>query len=235
MKLLLNLAVILILSCSAQAQDHERIDFEGSLSSGDQTLESGQWYDVFHFDALKGQKVVVRMESSDFDTYLYLNSPSGNSWDNDDYEGESVSQLEVIATEAGEYEIWASSYTSDMGGTYYIVVELGEVAEIVTIQGRLDHADTQALKGEYFDSHVFEITTDVQVQVELMSLGFDGYLIVTSPSGSVWRNDDAGSTSISRIGPVAGEQGKWRVDVTTVSEGEVGAYDVIVSKIPNSM
>lgn len=232
MKVVLCLLALMMLGYPARAQDSDHLFFEGTLSSGDRSRESGEWYDAFPFKVLKGQQLRVRMESSDFDTYLIIKSPSGNSWDNDDFEGESVSQVDVIATEAGEYTIWASSYSSDMTGDYAITVDLGEVADIVTLQGRLDHSDNQALKGEYFDTHTFDSTAGVEIQVELMSLGFDGYLIVTAPSGSVWRNDDAGSTSQSRIGPVAGEQGKWRVDVTTVSEGEVGAYDVIISKIP---
>ena len=70
-----------------------------------------------------------------------------------------------------------------------------------------------------------------QVIVELLSLGFDGYLVVTGPSGEVHRNDDAGSTQLSRIGPLTGT-GKWRIDVTSNSAGETGAYDLRFIVIP---
>ena len=231
MKIFLNLFLFLSLGVGSLFAQETR-SFNGSLGQGDLSRESGEWYDSYTFKVLKGQKFVATMTSGDFDTFLIIQSPSGNSWENDDFDGESVSQLDIIATEGGEWTAWASSYGAEMVGEYDLTIEPGIIVDVATTSGRLDHQDNQALKGEYYDTHTFDGSGDVQIQVELLSLGFDGFLILTSPAGNIWRNDDTGSTSMSRIGPVAGMDGKWRIDVTSASAGEVGAYDVIISQIP---
>ncbi len=63
--------------------------------------------------------------------------------------------------------------------------------------------------------------------IQLTSLGFDGYLVVTRPDGVVVRN--GGSTPESmQVGPVPAMRGRWRVDVTSEAAGMVGAYDLRV-------
>ena len=55
---------------------------------------------------------------------------------------------------------------------------------------------------------------------------------MSAPSGQQWRNDDAGSTSLSRVENIVGAPGNWTVDVTTVGPGQVGAYDLRVIVFP---
>jgi hypothetical protein len=62
--------------------------------------------------------------------------------------------------------------------------------------------------------------------VELASFGFDGYLVVRAPDGQTWRNDDAGSASLSRLSDLPPMSGEWTVWVTTLGMEEVGAYDL---------
>jgi hypothetical protein len=173
------------------------------------------------------------MTSAAFDTYLVLRSPAGMETFNDDFEGSSVSQLEFLASEAGTWTVWASSYGSDMGGAYSLEINLGGTGKLETLSGRLDPSDTVALKGEYYDTHTIDRATADPFIVELTSLGFDGYLVVTAPSGQTWRNDDAGSQTLSRIGPIQGT-GAWRINVTSVAAEEVGAYDVRIMTFPRN-
>ena len=64
-----------------------------------------------------------------------------------------------------------------MGGAYALEVYLGGIGKLEVFPGRLDPSDAVALKGEYYDTHSIDITTSEPFVVELVSLGFDGYLV----------------------------------------------------------
>jgi len=219
---------LLLLTAVAQAQT-----YNGSLEAGDPFRAEGVWYDAYTFEATTAQLVRVRMTSAAFDTYLILQSPTGVETVNDDFEGAAVSQLELLASEAGTWTVWASSYGGDTGGEYTLEIHLGGTGKLETLTGRLDPSDTVSLKGEYYDTHVIDMATSDPFIVELTSLGFDGYLVVTAPAGQVWRNDDTGSQTLSRVGPMQGS-GQWRIDVTSAVAEEVGAYDVRIMTFPKN-
>jgi hypothetical protein len=208
--------------------------FSGTLDPGDATREFGEPYDAYRFEAQEGQQVTVRLEGEpDLDTYLIVRSPSGTTeWANDDFEGSNVSQVSFVAGEPGTWDAWASAYNSEQRGAYDLTITPGGIAEITTLAGRLDPSDQQAIKGEYYDTHTIEAPASGTFSVELVSYGFDGFLHVASPSGQHWRNDDAGSTTLSRVENLPGEPGAWTVDVTTVGAGEVGAYALRVLAFP---
>lgn len=203
----------------------------GSLGSGDAQRGEGVYYDAVTIPVDVPSELTIRMESHDFDTYLIVRSPSGQEMVNDDFESQSVSQVDLIATETGAWTVWASSYGAGMEGEYSLVVTRGRELEIETLQGRLDYRDPVALKGEHFDTITRELPGEGSYIFELISLGFDGYLVVTSPTGEVWRNDDAGSTNVSRVGPVTGAAGTWTIQATSLLAGEQGAYDLNLIRV----
>lgn len=229
MRLLLAL-VLLAVAAPAAAQS-----YTGSLGPGSPTREHGAPYDAYTFEAEQGQVVRVRMEGEDaLDTYLIVRSPSGTEWVNDDFEWMlNISQVDLVAPEAGTWTAWASAYSSHGEGSYTLDIRLGPIAEVTTIEGRLDPRDAQSIKGEYYDTIAIEAPASGTFSVELISYGFDGFLRVTSPSGQQWRNDDAGSTSVSRVENLRGMPGEWTVDVTSYSPEEVGAYDLHVIVFPD--
>lgn len=207
--------------------------YSGALEPGDTAREFGELYDAYPFEAQEGQQVTVRLEGEpNLDTYLIVRSPSGTEWTNDDFEGNNVSQVSFVAGEAGTWNVWASAYNSEQRGTYTVVITPGGIAEVTTVSGRLDPSDTQSIKGEYYDTHTIDAPESGTFSVELVSYGFDGFLHVASPSGQHFRNDDAGSTTLSRIENLQGAPGAWTVDVTTIGEGAVGAYDLRVLVFP---
>lgn len=217
------LAVLLLTTATPTvAQTHT-----GTLASGDATLDEGEFVDAYRFEAQVGQRFVVTMTSDDFDTYLVLHSPTGQITENDDAGPGSL--IEMIASEAGTWKVEATSYAAGETGAYEVVIEAGPVAQVKVIEGRLDTSDATALKGEFYDTHTVSVPAQGESFVELTSLGFDGYLVVESASGQVWRNDDAGSMTLSRVGPIAGDDaGQLTVHVTSLDPGEVGAYDLRV-------
>ncbi|MEP0546105.1 MAG: PPC domain-containing protein [Rhodothermales bacterium] len=207
--------------------------YSGTLEPGDATRDFGELYDAYSFEAKNGQQVTVRMEGDpNLDSYLIVRSPSGTEWNNDDFEGSNISQVSIIASEPGTWNVWASAYNSEQRGPYTLVITPGGIAEVTTVSGRLDPSDRQTIKGEYYDTLPIDAPARGTFAVELVSYGFDGFLRVSAPSGQQWRNDDAGSTTLSRVENLVGASGNWTVDVTTVGPGQVGAYDLRVIVFP---
>ncbi len=228
MKLLILVGLIAGFATPLAAQT-----FSGTLAPGDATRDFGELYDAYNFDAKNGQQVTVRLEGDpELDTYLIVRSPSGTEWTNDDFEGSNISQVSLVAGEAGAWSVWASAYNSEQRGAYTLVITPGGIATVTTLQGRLDPSDQQTIKGEFYDTLPIDAPDRGSFAVELLSYGFDGFLRVTAPNGQQWRNDDAGSTSLARLENLVGAPGDWTVDVTTVGAGEVGAYDVRVLAFP---
>ncbi len=96
----------------------------GQLEAGDASRASGAYRDLYVFEGRVGQSIMVAMTSSDFDTYLEVTSPNGETITNDDFNGStSRSQVELVLRDAGRYRITATSYVADQVGSYEIAVQ----------------------------------------------------------------------------------------------------------------
>jgi hypothetical protein len=221
-RLLLPAALAAVFAGAPAAQQPDV--YTGTLDANDPVRPGGMPYDAYTFEVRADQMVTVRMESTTFDTYLIVRSPSGVETISDDFEGTMISQVDLIASEPGTWTAWASSYSTGGAGDYTLTVRRGGVGQARLVQGRLDRQDAQALKGEYYDTHTFEARGGGQVLIQLTSLGFDGFLVVTAPDGTVVREDGSGETF--QVGPLPATRGSWRVDVTSAYAGMVGAYDL---------
>ncbi len=80
--------------------------------------------------------------------------------------------------------------------------------------------------GEFYDEHPFQADAGQAITAEMTSSEFDTYLIVVSPSGEVWENDDFGSTSVSHLELIADASGTWLLVATSYQAGETGNYAV---------
>ncbi len=100
----------------------------GNLQTGDQTLNSGEFADLYNQNVDRGETIVVEMSSSQFDPYLILRPPGGGTQvDNDDFEGDRTrSRIEYVATQGGNYEVIATSYQPGESGDYGVTIEVGE-------------------------------------------------------------------------------------------------------------
>ena len=228
MHTIFTLAMALTVSMLAAAPGQS---FSGVLESSDPVWEDSRHYDAYTVEVEQNQQVTVSMESAEFDTYLIVRGPDGTTFTNDDFEGTNSSQVQFLALAGGKWTIMASAFGTEAGGSYSVEVTLGAVGEVEVIDGRLDPSDAQALKGEYYDAHVVEIGDERPFTVELISYGFDGYLVVQAAGGETWRNDDTDSMNVSRVGPLSGA-GTWTVTVTTSSPEQMGAYDLRIIRFP---
>lgn len=98
----------------------------GELAAGDRTLSSGEFMDTFPMTFAPGAPVSIRLESTEFDTYVIVRSPSGRQQDNDDIRpGILNSGLDIPSAEAGEYSVIVTSYRPGETGHYTLSVTPG--------------------------------------------------------------------------------------------------------------
>ena len=210
--------------------------FTGTLAKDDALQpDRNAFSDSYTIRLEEGQITSVEMRSASFDTYLIVRAPSGLTHENDDFEGANTSRVDFVAEESGDWTVVATAYGAGETGAYMVDVDAGAIAEIRVIEGRLVPSDGQSLKGEYLDTYELPLDAGTPVTVYLQSYGFDGYLVVESPTGRFWRNDDFGSVDRSRVGPLTpAQKGVWKVHVTSAMAEEVGGYDLRLTIMPES-
>ena len=95
--------------------------------------------------------------------------------------------------------------------------------------GHLGVGDTVRANGAYQDSYAFGFLK--YPVVEVTSDDFDTYLIVESPSGLRFVNDDYhGDTRRSQLSPTLDEDGEYQVSVSSYTAGESGEYTLRVTR-----
>jgi subtilisin family serine protease len=118
----------------------------GTLDGGD-CLVSGKRRDRYSFSGIAGQQIAVTLDSSAFDTYLYLlNSSSGQviSENNNVIAGSSNSRIPATGNftipTTGNYIIAASSFSSGITGAYTVSL----TSPFYNISGAVTYGTTPA-------------------------------------------------------------------------------------------
>lgn len=129
-RFLLPLAAAALAAGSAQAQRSivpGEITRE-TLSSGDPRQSNGTYYDDYVFAGRRNETVIVTMESSSFDTYLYLGTTRRGTFTelqrDDDGGNGTNSRIEMRLPDDGTYVIRASSL-SQRTGAYTLTLNGG--------------------------------------------------------------------------------------------------------------
>ena len=208
------------------------------LEAGDATLTSGEYRDNFTFSGQRGQEAVIDLRSSDFDPYLIVYTPSGEQFDNDDYEGEvSRSLIAFVLDETGTYEVTVTSYQEGESGDYTLQMDVGDSVELAGIReetGTLGRGDNTLDDGEFIDIYEFTGRPGQRVTIDLRSDDFDTYVILEVPNGDQQENDDAEDTTDSLLVTDITESGTYRVGVTSYETGETGAYRLTIDQVDTS-
>lgn len=98
----------------------------GYLDTADTRTDDGKYQDVYSFDGSAGQALAVDLSSSDFDTYLTVIAPSGETFENDDFDGSTARSLvDFTLPETGRYRIVATTYASATTGSYQLALNNG--------------------------------------------------------------------------------------------------------------
>lgn len=157
----------------------------GSLVPGDARTEHGPHYDAYVIRGTPGERVVVRMTSDDFITYLYGGHQRGGEWVEEDANSgpaDTGSRLAVHLGADGAYLVRAAAFFSGDGGAYQLRVTPADPAAAVpvhpgqTVQGALAAGDHEGESGGLEDHYVIRGTPGGLATVMAESREFDAYL-----------------------------------------------------------
>jgi hypothetical protein len=102
------------------------VPLRSALAVGDSTLSDGSYFHAYALEVTAGATVRASMESSAFDTFLYLYRVEGDSLGRvafDDDSGEDANSLiEWTADRAGSYIVVANALSRDSRGEYTLTV-----------------------------------------------------------------------------------------------------------------
>jgi hypothetical protein len=101
--------------------------YTGALTEDDDRFPNGEFYDLYTVDVNAYQTLILDLQSEDFDTFLFLESPGGDTEENDDFgEDRGHSHIQATIGATGTYTIRVSSYGPAEVGVYRLRVTLIE-------------------------------------------------------------------------------------------------------------
>ncbi|MEO1385376.1 MAG: PPC domain-containing protein [Bacteroidota bacterium] len=133
---------------TALAQSTMLLNEQGMLQDGDEAARDGSLYDVHTFEGVVGQEVIIRIESTDFDTYLGLGTSSGNfvAGNDDIDQGTTNSEVRVRLSEDGTYLVIVKAYDASGRGRYTLSATSTESVNAS------NQSDSALLPGIYYKS-----------------------------------------------------------------------------------
>ena len=240
----LLLTVLLLLAGSLWADTirdiQAGVQTQGRLGIKDETLEDGSYYHIYRVHAIRGDQVTVNLESTDFDTYVYVIDDGDFREDNDDRTmGDTNSELSFEVDRPRDFYVVATSYEPGDIGEYRLLVSTersvasapvqATLAGINRDQGELEKGDERLSSGEFYDSYMFAGSTGQLVSLELESDEFDTYLILIEPDGEQIEIDDARGSTNSYLERVLEQEGTYEILVTSYEANETGRYTLVRS------
>jgi hypothetical protein len=124
----------------------------GTLASGDAILNDGSLYDQYTFPGYSGQRVIIYLESQDFDPYLILLDPNGRRIsENDDISRQNRnSRLFITLQSTGTYTVVANSYEAGKNGVYLLKVNTDDdraalVEAIAAANGQVERSSSSIM------------------------------------------------------------------------------------------
>ncbi len=199
--------------------------YTGVLDSRDPVSVKGEHYDSYTVELQRNQRVILSMQSEEFDAFLVLNPPQGPRMINDDYLEETESRIDFIAEAGGVYEVYATSYAGGEQGRYSLRVFLGEQMNVQEIGGYLDFDDPELEEYGHFEIHPLYIDEGEHLILEMTSEDLDTLLIVEGPDGFYAENDDHNEqTYISRLELFAETEGEYFLTTASYDAGVGGGY-----------
>ena len=211
----------------------------GRLTGAEASIENSRPVQAWILDGSAGETVTVRLESDDFDAYLYFFGPGlTETMTNDDGGGDLDSELTVTFTETGTYTVGAAALSSGATGAYSLTVTDpialatlstdGRVLEIGSIVTGALTAEDPRLEGQHVQAWAFEAQEGDLVTFELLSDDFDSYLRVAGPGLSEPVSDDDGGEGLnSRLDVSLPQDGVYHVIAASLG-GSTGAFTLRV-------
>jgi serine protease Do len=96
---------------------------DGRLDWTDRTIPSGEYRDVFEVTGRAGDRLLIELAADEFDPYLIVELPDGESLENDDADGRlDFSRIVATLPESGRVRITVTSYEPGEMGRYRVRV-----------------------------------------------------------------------------------------------------------------
>ena len=219
----------------------------GTLQDGDGVAAEGMTYDGYAFDGSAGQRLLVTLSSTEFDTFLLAGAhgPDGLAAiaENDDAGGDTNSAITLTLPSDGRYEVWASSYAIGETGAYTLTLadlgpepEPGSLLVGSTIRGSLSDTDPVGPDGAFYDAYRFTVAAGQSVRITATSNDIDSYLELGRMDGRSFtvevEDDDSLSDLNSLITFTPETEDTYVVRVRSFGAGEAGDYVLTVEDGP---
>lgn len=215
----------------------------GTLASGDAQTDEGTYFDAYTIRGRPGERVVVRMRSEDFDTYLRWGYQGDGGWveeaSNDDGGEGTDSRLVVTLSDEGAYELRATSFSEGQEGAYELalsaasVVAPGRIRVGETVQGELTESDAEGDEG-FEDHYVFTGRAGDVLTFFAESDEIDTYLTLGTVDDGGFReistDDDSGEGTNSQLVAELDEIREYHVVVRSFSGEDTGPYTLRVAE-----
>lgn len=212
----------------------------GTISADAPVNDEGYRVQLYRFNGREGQRIDIRLESEDFDTYLVLyrddGEPPTRLDDNDDSDGTNSRLIRTLEG-SGPYLIEVRGFSQSVEGEY--TLSLTEIAperppEPITFgavrEGVIDGRDPTDAQNRNYDAFRFSGLEGNRVQVIARSGDFDTFLRISSAEGEfqVLASDDdgLGEGTDSRLNFTLPADGDYVIRVSPLNEDSEGLYSL---------
>ncbi len=215
-----------------------------NAQSGRSSGCSGCFSDLYRFTLTSSQTVQIGLSSAAFDAFLRVLDAGGQAVKVDDDSGGGANGTDSLLTHtfpAGTYRIEATTYSSGQSGAYALTLQalLPNTAVIPVTVGQQRSGSlvpgsnrSGACADCYADFYQLTLTAPQDLVIAMDSSAFDALLRVLDSAGAVVAtDDDSGGRRNARIARRFAA-GAYRIEATTYSGGDVGAYTLSVTLAP---
>ncbi|HEX2081398.1 MAG TPA: hypothetical protein VHG08_27085 [Longimicrobium sp.] len=214
----------------------------GTLEEGDPQWDDGAYYEPYVIRGRRGQTVMIRMSSADFDTRLRWGNGTEPYWmnvaENDDWGDGTDSRLVVRLGDEGEYVLRAGGFDKDDTGTYELRVTgvgpapvAGTIRPGQTVEGELAETDYEGVGG-YQDHYVIRGRTGDTITIHLRSEEFDPFVVFGAwrdgELGLRFEDDDSGPGTGAELVIEFFSAGEHRIVARSYSGDATGRYTLRV-------
>jgi hypothetical protein len=214
------------------------------LADGD-PMELGKVAKVFTCSFTPGKTYRIRLESTEFDSYLTLLGPDGKKLaEDDDGAGDINAQVVWNATKSGHYRILAATLDGRVGNFRLHISETAtKVAktmppiELKLAKGRASvggqlAADDAVIGGKPYKAYRIQLEAGKSYRIDLVSDAFDAFLYLQNKDGDkLAEDDDSGGDVNARITYDVSEAAEFRVLACSLQSNGRGNYTLSITEV----
>jgi hypothetical protein len=214
----------------------------GRLEASDPRVDGEGRYDEFAYVARAGERIVIHMQSPDFDAFVRWGRGAGGAFQqlarDDDSGNGTDARLEVVADGAGTYLIRATSFAADALGMYTLEVAnadsppaLPTVTAGRSVEGSLGPDDRGAAEGAPYDLYAYAASAGERLEITLSSGEFDAYLSWGPREDKLELHNDDDSGTNSRLDVTVPSSGTYVIRAKSFIPAQMGGYVLRVERM----